>query len=134
MKVSFAVPDPSMPRTIYYDRFADAVRRNPRFVEEPVGADICLPAEDVALETNWPRYGNPQSAYVRGQGHDLSEGGGLQAYFSKIVALAKSKPANCRAREFHAVLDQSYWPTIEQPTTTKTQVIVFANALSYTGL
>jgi len=69
MKVSFAVPEPAMARTVYYELFSDAVRRNPRFVEDPAMADICLPAEDTAVETNWPRFGDQTSAYIRG-GYD----------------------------------------------------------------
>lgn len=67
MKISFAVPDPAMPRTVYYDLFCNAVRSNARFVEQAVAADICLPAEDIALETNWPRYGDQASAFLRGR-------------------------------------------------------------------
>jgi hypothetical protein len=67
MKISLAVPDTTVPRTAYYEHFAAAVRRNRRFVADPTEADICLPAEDMAVETNWPRYGNPNSAFVRGR-------------------------------------------------------------------
>jgi hypothetical protein len=66
MKISFAAPDMAMPRTVYYDQFAEAVRRNPRFVTHSAEADICFPAEDISLETNWPRFGEQASAFVRG--------------------------------------------------------------------
>jgi hypothetical protein len=66
LKVSFILPDATMPRTVYYDLFAAAVRRNRRYVEGAAAADICLPAEDIALETNWPRYGDQATAFVRG--------------------------------------------------------------------
>lgn len=66
MKVGFTAPDPEMPRTAFWEAFAAAVRRSPRYVAEEARADLLLPAEDVALETNWPRYGNPESAFVRG--------------------------------------------------------------------
>jgi hypothetical protein len=82
MKVSFAVPDASMPRTVYYDLLSAAVRRNPRFVAEPSAADICLPAEDIALETNWPRYGDPASAFLRG----AFDGPRLDAYVNALRA------------------------------------------------
>jgi hypothetical protein len=82
MKISFAMPDPAMPRTVYYDLFCKAVRRNPRFVESAVAADICLPAEDIALETNWPRFGEQASAFLRG-GFD---GERLNAYANDLSA------------------------------------------------
>lgn len=66
MKVSFVLSDESMPRTVYYDRFVAAVRRNPRYIEDAAAADIWLPAEDTALETNWPRYGDHATAFMRG--------------------------------------------------------------------
>jgi hypothetical protein len=82
MKVSFVVPDPAMPRTVYYDLFCSAVRRNSRFVENALAADVCLPAEDIALETNWPRYGNQASAFLRG-GFD---GDRLNTYVNALSA------------------------------------------------
>jgi hypothetical protein len=82
MKISFAVPDPAMPRTVYYDLFCAAVRRNARFVENAFAADICLPAEDIALETNWPRYGDQSSAFLRG-GFDSNR---LNAYVNALSA------------------------------------------------
>jgi|SRR5579862_7133785 len=66
MNVSFALYDAAMPRTVYYDLFAAAVRRNPRYIANESEADLCLPAEDIALEANWPRYGDPANAFVRG--------------------------------------------------------------------
>ncbi len=81
MKVSFTNYDPGMPRTIYYELFAQAVRRNPRFVEDAAQADLCLPAEDVALETNWPRYGVQSSAFIRGGWN----GGKYNEYLGQLV-------------------------------------------------
>jgi len=69
MRFSFTLPDPTMPRTIYFEMFAQALRRNRRFVEQEGAADICFPAEDVSPEMNWPRYGDMASAFVRGQFH-----------------------------------------------------------------
>jgi hypothetical protein len=90
LRAGICLQDDTVPRTEYWERFIQSVKHSAHFAE--ADADLLIPNEDTAIETNWPRYGNPQSAYVRGQGHDLSEGGGLQAYFSKIVSLAKSKP------------------------------------------
>ena len=67
MKISLTCADDSMPRTVFYDRFAQAVRANPTFVPDESAADMLLPTEDTALETNWPRYGNQASAYMRGK-------------------------------------------------------------------
>jgi hypothetical protein len=66
MKVSLTEFDASVPRTIYYERFIDALRRNPRFINSEADADVLFPAEDTAFELNWPRYGNPSSAIIRG--------------------------------------------------------------------
>jgi hypothetical protein len=56
-----------MPRTVYWQRFREALQRNSRFTPVEGEADLLFPAEDTALETNWPRYANPGSAYVRGK-------------------------------------------------------------------
>ncbi len=82
MKVSFIHPDPTMPRTVFWDMFTQAVRRNPRYVDDPAQADMVLPAEDTAYETNWPRYGNQQSAFIRG-GWDQ---GAYERYLNQLVA------------------------------------------------
>jgi hypothetical protein len=66
LRVSLALPDPEMPRTVFWERFRAALQASPRFVEDESRADLLFPAEDIALETNWPRYGNPASAFVRG--------------------------------------------------------------------
>ncbi|HTT83074.1 MAG TPA: exostosin family protein [Rhizomicrobium sp.] len=85
LKISFIMPDESMPRTVYYDLFAAAVRRNPRYVEDNADADICLPAEDIALERHWPRYGKAESAFVRGS-FDLDR---VNAYADALVACGR---------------------------------------------
>ncbi|HTW93637.1 MAG TPA: exostosin family protein [Tepidisphaeraceae bacterium] len=56
-----------MPRTLFWDRLLSSLTRNPRFTPSENNADILLPAEDVAMEMNWPRYGRLDSAFVRGQ-------------------------------------------------------------------
>ncbi len=81
MRFSFTLPDPSMPRTLYFDLFLQALARNHRFVAQESQADILIPAEDVSPEMNWPRYGDMASAFIRGQFHkDLST-----AYLRKIA-------------------------------------------------
>ena len=59
--------DDAMHRTVFYERFLAAVARSPSFVEDPDHADLIFPAEDTAVETNWPRYGLGETAYVRGK-------------------------------------------------------------------
>src|SRR5262249_36526649 len=44
-----------------------ALRRNWRFTENESDADVFFPAEDVTLEGNWPRYGNPAGSFIRGE-------------------------------------------------------------------
>ena len=67
LRVSFDLPDADMPRTVYWERFSCALRENWRYVDDPARADLLFPAEDVAMETNWPRYGRAESAMVRGR-------------------------------------------------------------------
>jgi hypothetical protein len=66
LRVSLGIPDPEMPRTVFWEKFCAALRANRRFVEDGSQANLLFPAEDIALETNWPRYANPASAFVRG--------------------------------------------------------------------
>ena len=82
MKISLILPDPSMPRTVYYDQFCRLVTQNSRYVPDPAAADVVFPAEDTAVETNCPRYGNAPSAYIRGQ-MDLQA---VMNYLSRLAA------------------------------------------------
>ena len=66
MKFGFDFADSAMPRTIFYARFCDALRSDPRFCADLAAADVVFPAEDTAIETNWPCYANRQSAFLRG--------------------------------------------------------------------
>lgn len=84
--VGLILEDATAPRTAYYDRLLQAVRRNPRFRRS--GARLVVPAEDTAQETNWPRFGDRPSAYLRGSPHDLSEGGAFSRYLDGIAAHA----------------------------------------------
>jgi hypothetical protein len=85
MKISLVLSDTTMPRTIYFERFAEALRRNPRYVDSPSDADICFPAEDIALETNWPRYGDQAGAFIRGR-FDQDR---LNAYTDALLSLRR---------------------------------------------
>src|ERR1051326_6326246 len=84
--VGFICEDDALPRTVFYDRFKEAVRRNAAFRD--VGADLLIPAEDTANETNWPRYGNPESAYLRGSRPDLSNEGIFFRYMDRVARYA----------------------------------------------
>ena len=80
--VGFICEDAAMPRTVFYERFKEAVQRHSSFRE--TDAELLIPAEDTANETNWPRYGNPQSAYLRGSRPDLSNDGIFFRYLDRI--------------------------------------------------
>lgn len=67
LRVSFDLPDADMPRTVFWERFSCALRANWRYVDDPARADLLFPAEDAAMETNWPRYGRGESALLRGR-------------------------------------------------------------------
>lgn len=84
MKVSLTLPDDAMPRTVFYERFLAALRRNARFTEDESAADVLFPAEDTAMETNWPRYGRMASAFTRGA-FDQNR---LQTYLQALAARA----------------------------------------------
>jgi len=57
--------DSRLPCTVYYRSFLEAIHRHPDFRagQQPT---LVVPAEDIAQELNWPRYGRPESAYCRG--------------------------------------------------------------------
>ena len=80
MKIALTLPYASMPRTVFYERFLDALRRRADFVEDESAADLLFPAEDTAMETNWPRLGDQVAAFVRGQFEKLR----YQAYFNRL--------------------------------------------------
>jgi hypothetical protein len=66
IRVSFDYPDSAMSRTVFYEKFSTALKSSRFYVEDPESADIRFGQEDTAMETNWPRYGNPASAFLRG--------------------------------------------------------------------
>jgi hypothetical protein len=84
--VGFFCEDHAIPRTVFYERFKEAVGRHPSYSHS--GADVLIPAEDTATETNWPRYGNPESAYVRGSRPDLSNDGIFFRYIDGVARYA----------------------------------------------
>lgn len=73
MRVGLTFPDEAMPRTIFYDRFIDSLQRSSSFVADDVAADVVFPFEDTSSETNWPRYGNADRAFLRGSSFKPTE-------------------------------------------------------------
>lgn len=88
--VGFVLKDEELPRTVFYERLTQAVRQHPWYRE--LGATLLLPAEDTAQETNWPRYGDPASAYCRGNSPDLSQDGIFVRYLNSVARLAAGHP------------------------------------------
>jgi hypothetical protein len=85
VSVSLALPDETMPRTVFWERFLGALQASPRYVEDPEKADFLFPAEDLSFETNWPRFGRNASALVRGEiDHEA-----WSSYISKFIKLPK---------------------------------------------
>jgi hypothetical protein len=91
LKAGFCLQNDAMPRTVFWDGFIKALKNSEVFAES--AADLLVPLEDTAMELNWPRYGNLESAYIRGKSHELSdENGSFHKYFGEITAFAKSNP------------------------------------------
>ncbi len=65
-RVALDFVDPDMPRTVFYEHVLAALRTQPGFSTTTEGAELLFPAEDTSVETNWPRYARPETAYVRG--------------------------------------------------------------------
>jgi hypothetical protein len=91
LTAGFCLEDIAAPRTEYWRHFIEALTRSAFFADQ--APDILIPGEDTAIETNWPRYGNHASAYIRGEPHDLSKGGQFQTYVARIIADARRHPA-----------------------------------------
>jgi hypothetical protein len=87
LTAGFCLQDASAPRTEYWQCFVKALMKSAFFTGR--APDLLVPGEDTAIETNWPRYGDPASAYVRGRPHDLSNGGPFQAYVTRVIADAR---------------------------------------------
>lgn len=89
--VGLILPDDSIARTEYYERLAAAVRRHAWFRDAGT-PDLAMPAEDTAQETNWPRYGARNSAYIRGEPLGFSAGSPLVAYLNRVADFARQNP------------------------------------------
>jgi len=86
----FILPDDSMPRTVFWDHFlAASLKADTR---RPDSRELLIPAEDIAMETNWPAYGNQAAAYLRGPAHEIGEGKNVNGYLDKIVDAARHNP------------------------------------------
>ncbi len=81
MRFGLFLEDAGVPRTVYYQHFREALSNSSRFVFDASQADVVFPAEDTAVETNWPRFGNPESAYVRGR----RSAADVDAYLQRIT-------------------------------------------------
>lgn len=85
LKVALDFKDSTMPRTVFYNHFLRALEMSPAFVVEPAAANLLFPHEDTALERNWPRYGQLNTAFVRGE-HNPSA---YQAYLKNIFQVRR---------------------------------------------
>lgn len=90
LKVGFFLRDDAVPRTEYWQQVLTHLGSHA--ADADGDADLLIPCEDTAIETNWPRYGNPASAYIRGKRHDLSENGGVVDYVRRIAGAAAQRP------------------------------------------
>lgn len=89
LRVKLFLRDDSLPRTEFWQRLLDVLESSAQAGGE---AEVLIPQEDTAIETNWPRYANPRSAYVRGQPHDLSDNGPFHRYVERIAGFARENP------------------------------------------
>ena len=60
---SLILKNSSVPRTVFYELATSALRALDGY--EAKDGELLIPEEDTAEETNWPRFGNPSSAYIR---------------------------------------------------------------------
>lgn len=92
MKINLFLENPKMPRTIFWQNILDIVNSNALKLEED-SDEIFMPAEDLAMETNWPRYAQGNLAYIRGDFHDLGESSLVINYFNEVLNWAKANPS-----------------------------------------
>ena len=91
MKINLFLENPKMPRTIFWQNILDIISSD--FLDLSDSYDeIFVPAEDLAMETNWPRYGRGNLAYIRGDSHSLEENSLVISYFSEVLNWAKANP------------------------------------------
>ena len=86
--VALILEDSAMPRTVFWEKLLTTFQSLPKVAPR----QIFLPQEDVAMETNWPRYKDRASSYIRGMGHDLSNTGAVKTYYDRIIAWARAHP------------------------------------------
>lgn len=80
-----------MPMTVFWHRFLEAMTRASAGLRSP--HDLLVPAEDLACETNWPAYGNPSAAFMRGTAEVWGDGQTLNGYLDSVVEAARTNPA-----------------------------------------
>jgi|GEM_PF-1942960 len=85
MKFSLYFEDGSVARTVFYQRLREEVLANRRFEPDAARADVLIPAEDTAMETNWPRFGSMGSATIRGSPSKSV----VAAYVERVVGLGR---------------------------------------------
>jgi len=90
MRINLFLEDSNMPRTIFWQNILDAIDE---LANAEIGSsEIFVPAEDLAMETNWPRYARGLSAYIRGHPHSLVAGSITMNYFDRVLQWADSNP------------------------------------------
>lgn len=80
-----------MPRTIFWHRFLEALKQSDAYLRN--SHDFLIPVEDLACETNWPVYGNPVGAYIRGTAHEFGSGKNADRYLERVVEVARKNAA-----------------------------------------
>lgn len=91
MKYSLHLEDDRLPRTVFYQRLREAMLASPRFESDATRADVMIPAEDTAQESNWPRFGDQASAYIRGRPSRSMPAAqaAIDAYLDRVVGLGR---------------------------------------------
>ncbi len=87
--VEFILEDPQMPRTVFWETTQTILQQ----ISSIGTPRIHLPHEDIAMETNWPRYAHMASSYIRGLGHDVSGSGNVAGYYKRLANWAQQYPA-----------------------------------------
>jgi hypothetical protein len=88
--IRLVLQDDSMPRTVFWDRFLEALGRSDAHLR---AKDYFVPAEDIASETNWPAYGNPGAAFTRGSEGEFTSLAHVSGYLARIAAVAQDNAA-----------------------------------------
>jgi hypothetical protein len=93
LAVGLGFPDARMPRTIFYDRLCESIRRVAGAFGDAGTADVIFPIEDTSSELNWPAYRRPDLAFVRGSIDNKAADD--RTYGQYIKALASSPTPVC---------------------------------------